>query len=524
MSIDRRDHILFPRRPARLVAAGLFAVLTLAIAVTPALAVVTPPPPDAPTAAPADGPGQLAPSPDAAVAAAATASPSPTASPEPSPSPDPSPDPTPSPTPTPTPAPTPTLTPQPTPPWPSTVTTVGSTVRFYGRGNGHGVGMSQWGARGRALAGQTAAQILAAYFHGSSAGVTGPTRAVRVLVLAGLASTASAPLSIHGRTGAWTVDGVKATFPADARLTAWRTTAAVKGISVTTWHLRIVGADGATVLYTGTPAGQIVIRPAGTATRLELDSKASKFDTYRGRLTVLLGKSSASVVNTLGLDDYLKGVIPVEMPATWPVEALKAQVVVARSWTVRHLHPTTGTFDVYDDTRSQIYRGVRAESSAVNRLIAAAPGALAMYGTTVVNAFYCSAAGGWTEDNEDAFVPANGVIGSAPLPYLRGVDDRAPSGTAYDAAAPGYAWTTASITHARLNAILAADPRTSVGTVLRLDLRHRGASGRLYQVVVYGSTGTKIVSGDVFRLVFNAHRPAGTPAMLSNLFNTAPLP
>ena len=319
------------------------------------------------------------------------------------------------------------------------------------------------------------------------------------------------------------MDGVAGTFPADARLRAWRTTATVNGTTTTTWHLRIVGADGTTVLYTGRPAARVIIRPAATATRLELDSKASRYDTYRGRLTLVLGKSSASVVNTLGLDDYLKGVVPVEMPASWPAEALKAQVIVARSWTVRHLHPTTGTFDVYDTSRSQVYRGIRGETSAINRLIAAAPGALLMYGTSVVNAFYCSAAGGWTENNEDAFVPASGVIGSTPLPYLRGVDDRAPSGTAYDAAAPGYAWTTASITHAQLNSILAADSRTSVGTVLRLDLRHRGVSGRLYRVVIYGSTGTKTVSGDVFRLVYNAHRPTGTASMLSNLFNTAPL-
>jgi stage II sporulation protein D len=198
--------------------------------------------------------------------------------------------------------------------------------------------------------------------------------------------------------------------------------------------------------------------------------------------------------------------------------------VIARSWTMRHLHPTTGTYDVFDDTRSQVYRGARGEQTSTNLLISAAPGAVILSGTAIVSAFYHSAGGGWTENNEDAFVPASGVISSTPLAYLRGRDDRAPNGTAYDAGAPGFAWSTASVTRAQLSAILAADSRTAVGGVLRLDLTHRGVSGRLYRVVIYGTTATRTVSGDVFRAVFNAHRPAGTSLMLSNLFAASPLP
>ena len=405
------------------------------------------------------------------------------------------------------------------------VTTVGASIQFFGRGNGHGVGMSQWGARGRALAGQTTGQILAAYFSSSTLGTTSPTSPVRVLLLSGFSAASASPLTIHGRSGPWTIDGVTPQFPADAALKVWRTSATVNGAATTTWHLRVVAADGVTTLYTGNPSSStLVVRPGNSTARLQLDSKPTTSNLYRGRLTLALTRSYLNVVDTVGLDDYLKGVVPTEMPASWPVEALKAQVVVARSWTVKHLHPTTGAFDVYDDSRSQIYRGVRGENAAVTALITAQPGAVLLYGTTVVNAFYCSAAGGWTENNEDAFVPANGVISSAPLPYLRGRDDRAPNGIAYDAGAPGFSWQTPVLTHAQLTAILAADTRTGVGTVLRLDLTHRGVSGRLYQVVIYGSTGTKTVSGDVFRAVYNAHRPAGSAAMLSNLFNAAPLP
>ena len=515
MSIARLGHAAPVHHPVRILWSGVLAVLTLAVAVSPALAVVTPPSADrwsigAMTPAGPSGATLVAsPAPSSAPSASPSASPDPSASAPPSP----------------TPSPTAPPTPAPTPAWSKTVTTVGSTIRFYGRGNGHGVGMSQWGARGRAQAGQTASDILAAYFRSSTLGAVNPVHAVRVLVLSAFAGAAATPLAIHGRSGAWTIDGVAATFPADAALTVWRTSAVVSGATVVTWHLHVVAADGTTVLYDGAVVGtKATVRPAATATRLQLNSKPTAYDTYRGRFTLLFRSTSVTVVNQVGIDDYLRGVVPVEMPASWPVEALKAQAIVARSWTVKHLRSTTAyTYDVYDDSRSQVYRGVRGENAGVSALIDAQPGAVLLYRTSVVNAFYCSAAGGWTEKNEDAFVPASGVISSSPLPYLRGRDDRAGSGAAYDAGAPGFAWQTALLTHAQLNAILGADARTSVGTVTKLDLTHRGASGRLYQVVIYGSTGKKTVSGDVFRAVINAHRPAGSTTMLSNLFSVTPI-
>ena len=523
MSIARLGHSTPPRRPARLVWSGVLAVLTLALAAGPALAVVTPAPAGSwsfGATAPNDAPGAaLAASP--APSASPTAGPS--ASPNPSPSAAPSPDPSASPSPTPTTTPKPT--PVPTPAWSKAVTTVGATIRFYGRGNGHGVGMSQWGARGRAQAGQTASDILAAYFRSSVLGAVNPVHSVRVLILASFPGVAATPLTVHGRSGPWSIVGVAGTFPADAALTVWRTSAVVSGVKVATWHLHVVAVDGKTVLYDGAAAGaKATILPASSATRLQLNSKPTSYDTYRGRLTLLFRSTSVSVVNQLGIDDYLRGVVPMEMPASWPVEALKAQAIVARSWTVKHLRSTTtSTYDVYDDARSQVYRGVKGENAGVSALIDAQPGAVLLYGTSVVNAFYCSAAGGWTENNEDAFVPASGVISSSPLPYLRGRDDRAATGAAYDASAPGFAWQTAAITHAQLNAILGADARTRVGTVTKLDLTHRGASGRLYRVVIYGTSGTKTVSGDVFRAVVNAHRPAGSASMLSNLFSVSPI-
>ena len=72
--------------------------------------------------------------------------------------------------------------------------------------------------------------------------------------------------------------------------------------------------------------------------------------------------------------------------------------------------------------------------------------------------------------------------------------------------------------------MFAKDSRTDVGDLTKLDLRKRGPSGRLYAVVLIGSKGKKTVSADVFRSVYNAKRPAGTRALMSNMFDTRRIP
>jgi len=213
-------------------------------------------------------------------------------------------------------------------------------LTFYGRGWGHGVGMSQYGARGRALVGQTTAQILAHYYAGTTLGQRSPTTVVRVLVMTGFAATPAKPATVTGRGGMWTIDGVAGTFPADARLTLAPTSA-----GATTWTLKVIASTGS-VLKTATVSTAVIVRPASSASFLELTSKASTANQYRGYLRIRL-TTTVMVVNHVGLDLYLRGVVPAEMPSSWPAEALKAQAIAARSYAVNHLHPSTGTYDVY---------------------------------------------------------------------------------------------------------------------------------------------------------------------------------
>jgi stage II sporulation protein D len=397
-------------------------------------------------------------------------------------------------------------------------------VKLYGLGYGHGVGMSQHGARGRALAGQTAEQILAAYFKGAALSATSPTRLTRVRVLSRYAASSAAPLVLVGRGGTWGFTGTETVFPADAQLRAWRGIASTDAGSTTTWQVRVLAPDGTTVLHAAVVSGAPVMRPLDPSTSLQVPSRPSIYNSYRGSLVLVLGTSSVSVVNHVELDQYLRGVVPAEMPTSWPGEALRAQVLAARSYAVRELNPATGTYDMVDDTRSQIYRGILGERPVTDALIAAEPGAVIRSGTTVVKAFFFSTGGGATENNEYVFVSSRGTPGTSRVAYLRGITDRSPDGVPYDLDAPYYDWTTSSLSRATLSAMFAKDPRTDVGSLTQLDLRRRGVSGRLYQVVMYGSKGTKTVSADTFRSVYNATKPSSARTLRSNLFDTNPIP
>jgi stage II sporulation protein D len=406
-----------------------------------------------------------------------------------------------------------------TPPW-TGPTTLGSTIRFFGRGYGHGVGMSQYGARGRALDGHDATEILAHYYQGAVLGSIDLATTIRVRVLVNYQASAGSPLVFYGRGGTWTIDGVTTTFPADAKVTV---TPSLSG-SIATWRLRVTSAGGS-VLRDATTT-HFRMRPAASTTRFQVWSRPSSYDTYRGVVRAILDDDSptANVANELPLEWYLRGVIPAEMPSSWPAEALEAQSIAARSFAARRLRPGESYYDVRDDTSSQVYRGSEAEKSATNAAIVATEGLVLRSSGSIANTMFHSAGGGATEHNENVYVSSTGAKVAGPVSYLRGSRDRRRDGSAYDSASPYATWSTTTYTRAQLSAIFAADSRTDVGSLTVLDLRARGVSGRLIKVVLTGSKGSKTVSGDVFRSAFNAGRPAADPMLRSTLFDTKPVP
>ena len=220
------------------------------------------------------------------------------------------------------------------------------------------------------------------------------------------------------------------------------------------------------ILYDAPAPTDLRVQGASEAAMFQLPARSSTYGTFRGTLRIILSGARVDVVNELPLEAYLRGVVPMEMPSSWPVAARQAQTIAARSYAAVRLRPGTSTFDVYDDTRSQVYRGVRAEAAAADAVIAETASLVLYSGAAIASAMFHSTGGGATENNENVYVSATGARSATPVSYLRGSSDRDASGVPYDATSPHAAWQTNTYALAQLSAIFAADSRTSVGTLV----------------------------------------------------------
>src|SRR5919204_590162 len=307
-------------------------------------------------------------------------------------------------------------------------------VWIEGRGFGHGVGLSQEGARGLAEHGFDYRRILRHYYRGTSVGRLQPGRSVRVLLQSGGSAVFS---------GASDVGGV--------RLQPNRTYAA---ISTGAGRLE-VRAGGRAVARGGSP-----LQGRGPG---PLDFAGG---TYRGTLGLSAAGGGVQVVNALGLEDYVRGVVSAESPASWPMEALKAQAVAARGYAVTTSHGAG--FDQYADTRSQVYRGVAAETRRTDAAVGATRGEVVTYRGRAVTSYFFAASGGHTENVEDSFV------GAPPRPWLKGVPDP------HERDAPLHTWRRGPYTRGQLGAKLGDWVR---GSFVRVVVTRRGASPRIVHAV-----------------------------------------
>lgn len=123
-----------------------------------------------------------------------------------------------------------------------------------------------------------------------------------------------------------------------------------------------------------------------------------------------------NVINVVALDDYVRGVLPYEMSPKWPLEALKAQAVCARTYALLpSKHYESYRFDVCNTTDCQVYQGVNLASAVTDQAVTETAGIVAMYGGKYAETYYCSANGGASESSENVW--------SNPLPYLVGKED-----------------------------------------------------------------------------------------------------
>lgn len=339
-----------------------------------------------------------------------------------------------------------------------------SGVKVCGSGYGHGVGLSQYGAKGRAEAGQGHEQIVKAYYSGVEVRERS-SAPVRVL-LAESASNGSHEITVRqGRSATMrnlASGGTLDLGPGRYRITHLPDRGLYRVANV---------SEGEQV---GVYSGPLNFNSAGGG---PLGVGASD---YRGTLQVRNADSRLLLINRLGMEAYLRGVVPREMPFSWESAALESQAIAARSYA--EATRRSGAFDFYDDVRDQVYGGASAEIAATNRAVLATAGKVAVYGGEPITAFFHSASGGHTESSANVFGPA---------PYLKAVRDVDRAGRAYESRAyansPWMSWQGEIAPN--------GSPQFGVGSIRQIEVLDRAPSGRVTKVRVKGTEGERAVSG-----------------------------
>ncbi len=357
-----------------------------------------------------------------------------------------------------------------------------SNVVITGAGWGHGIGMSQYGAWGAADAGLSYSKILAFYYPGTT--IAEATGDIRVWISA----------DNDNRLHVLPASGLRIKDSAGASYTLPR------GTSYTQWRISRSGTSR--VLHYRNASGSWIRKtiPLSASRTWTFDNPTSGYVTVRlpngtsrdlrTKVSLRFYGTGARTVNTLSLENYLKSVVPSEMPASWPAEALKAQSVAARSYAARYrTSPLTGIYDICDTTYCQVYRGLANRSGSTrtvneiestNSAIAGTSGGVLKYGSAIALTMFSSSNGG-------ASAPGG-------TPYLVTKDDP------YDGRMRNQAWSVALSS----SKIQSAYP--SIGTFTSLQVTGRDGSGnwggRVTTIVLNGSQGKVTLTGGAFKSKF----------------------
>ena len=318
-----------------------------------------------------------------------------------------------------------------------------------GAGWGHGVGLSAWGAYGYGKHGWSYREIIDHYFAHLKMTKLRRSPTVRVL------------LDVSDRDVSFT----RARRACGRRLSPSR---------------RYRASRSGNSVRLESDAGK---RLANCGRRLRADGKGPieirGLGPYRGALEVIAAGGSLNVVNALAVDDYVRGSVPAEVPASWPRATLQAMAVAARSIALSSDVGGQG-FDLYSDTRTQLYGGVKKERGRTDRAVRATLSQVATYRGEVAQTTYFSSSGGRTESR---------FLGGPRVPYLRSVKDP------YDYYSPLHRWTE-RFSQAEIDSRLAA---YADGSVRRIEVTKRGDSPRIVRARLIASGGTTAIAGDTLQ-------------------------
>src|SRR4051794_16004904 len=330
-------------------------------------------------------------------------------------------------------------------------------VVVKGAGFGHGIGLSQYGAYGYAQHGFSYADIIHHYYRGASIGRTS-RQGVKVLLQSGR--------SVVSFRGATRISG-KAASP--SRIYVARARGGSVVVSVKGGHR--LGRFSAPLRVSST---RNAMRLYGSA----INGVASGL--YRGGFLLTPSGSRLTAVNSLGIDSYVQGVVPGEMPSSWSREALKAQAVVARTYALATIKPGH-TFDLSPATRSQVYRGASGEAFSSNSATQATAGQAVTVGGHPVITYYFSTSGGKTENVQNVF------FGSLSRSWLKGVDDP------FDGISPRHRWRLA------MSASSLGRRVGLGGAVRKVKVLSRGFSPRIIKARFYSRHGSRTLTGPSIR-------------------------
>ncbi len=360
----------------------------------------------------------------------------------------------------------------------ATAARAGASITLRGHGNGHGHGMSQYGAKGAAERGRSYRRIISFYYPHTAWARTRGT--VRVLITADTTRDtvveARRGLEVRAVGGSWrplSRSGAK----------RWRLREVARGRTAVDVALR--GRSGWTRVQR--IRGDAEVSAGGKPVTLLLPGGRRR---YRGILRSVTPDAGASdgprdrdTVNVLPMEDYLRGVVPLEMPALWDEQAVRAQAVAARSYAAyERAHPPRTHYQLCDTTSCQVYGGYDAEQPGSNAAIRATRRQARFAGGKPAFTQFSASNGGWTAQGSFRYLPAK--------------RDRNERGSGNP-----YATWTRTVSKASIEAW-----RPGIGTLRRVRLGNRDGhgqwDGRVGTVVLRGTDGRTRVSGEEFRSQF----------------------
>jgi stage II sporulation protein D len=223
---------------------------------------------------------------------------------------------------------------------------------------------------------------------------------------------------------------------------------------------------------------------------------------YRGYAYLIAQGSSLTLVNSVPVEQYVRGVLPSEMPSSWPLEALKSQAVIARTYAMSRLNQV-GEFDVCATERCQVYGGASAETFSGNTAVAATDGLIVAWDNKPAQTFFSADSGGFTASSKEVW--------GQDIPYLVARPDP-------DSRWSGTDWTLSPSKGTIADAISRFAPRA--GAYRSFRVISRGDSGRVLTVEVVGANASvRLTDKNAYGFV----RALGAKSSLISVLSTAPL-